>query len=363
MNETPVPFMVVTIIAVVLFFAVDLTEMARNPLIPTVKQCFVRIGVFIAAALIFGALLWCFCGTKPAIQFYSGWLTEYSLSIDNLFLFVLIMSSFAVPRKIQKYVLGVGIALALALRAIFIFLGAVILERFTWVFAIFGVFLLFTAGKMAFGKDDQDDEYHETALIRFARRHLHMTNTYNGTKMRVSVNGTKLFTPLLVVFVAIGTTDVLFAFDSIPAIFGLTKDPFIVFTSNVFALLGLEQLYFLLGNLLDKLRYLPIGLSVVLAFIGIKLILESLSSNTLPFINGGKPIPGIWQIPTWLSLIVIVVCIGGAAIASVLLADRNDKDGKSVTSSATAKESPDDDSGLAADGKQTVAPRSIGSEK
>ncbi|MBQ3480280.1 MAG: TerC/Alx family metal homeostasis membrane protein [Aeriscardovia sp.] len=362
MNETPVPFMAVTIVAVVLFFVVDLAGMARNPLIPTVKQCLVRIGVFVAAALVFGGLMWCFCGAKPAIQFYSGWLTEYSLSIDNLFLFVLIMSSFAVPRKIQKYVLGVGIALALALRAIFIFLGAVILERFTWVFAVFGVFLLFTAGKMAFGKDDQDDEYHETALIRFARRHLHMTNAYNGTKTRVTVNGAKLFTPLLVVFVAIGTTDVLFAFDSIPAIFGLTKDPFIVFASNVFALLGLEQLYFLLGNLLDKLRYLPIGLSVVLAFIGVKLILESLSSNTLPFVNGGRPIPGIWQIPTWLSLVVIVVCIGGAALASLLLADRNGGDGKSVESSAAAKQPPAAGSGSAAGGKDAAA-RGIGSEK
>ena len=318
MGTIPVAFEVITFIVIIAFFIFDLVTMASNPKIPTVHDCVIKISIFVVAALIFGALLWGFAGSTTAIQFYSGWLTEYSLSFDNLFIFVLIMSSFAVPRPIQKYVLGVGITIALILRGIFISVGAVIIQRFTWVFILFGLFLLFTAGKMIFGNKSSDDEHKESALIRFAKHHLHMTNTYQGSLIRVVIDNKKYFTPLLIVFISLGTTDALFALDSIPAIFGLTKNPFVVFTTNVFALLGLEQLYFLLGNMLNKLKYLPIGLSIVLAFIGVKLILEALSSNSLPFINSGRPIPGIVDVPSWVSLLVIVVCIGGAAIASVL---------------------------------------------
>ena len=185
------------------------------------------------------------------------------------------------------------------------------------MFFIFGAFLIYTAVKVAIGEDD-DEEFHENGLIRLMRRFSHITNEYDGERLRTTIDGRKYWTPMLIVFITIGTTDVMFAFDSIPAIFGLTKDPFIVFTSNVFALLGLQQLYFLLGRLLDKLVYLPVGLSLVLGFIGVKLILEALHGNTLPFINHGQPLGMVPEVPTWLSLVVIIVCIGGSALASVI---------------------------------------------
>jgi tellurite resistance protein TerC len=214
-------------------------------------------------------------------------------------------------------VLSIGITIALLLRGLFILAGSALIVRFTWVFFIFGAFLLFTAFKLISGGDDEE-EYHENGVIRVLRKVMRVSDKYDGKHLRTTINGVKYFTPMLIVFLAIGTTDVMFAFDSIPAIFGLTKDPFIVFTANIFALLGLQQLYFLLGALLDKLVYLPIGLSVVLAFIGVKLIMEALHSNSLPFLNGGQPIHAVPEIPTWLSLVVIVVSIGTASIASVL---------------------------------------------
>lgn len=318
MSETPLPFMIVTFVVLAAFFVVDLFVIGRKPHVPSTKECLQHIGFFIVAALIFGVLIWLFSGAKPAVEFYSGWLTEYSLSVDNLFIFVVIMSNFAVPKNIQKFVLGVGITIALVLRGIFILLGAAIISRFTWVFFIFGAFLLVTAFKLATGKGDDDEEYKESALIRFMRHVMPITNDYDEEHLRTTKDGKRYFTPLLVVFLAIGTTDLLFAFDSIPAIFGLTKDPFIVFTANVFALLGLQQLYFLLGSLLDKLVYLPIGLSVVLGFIGVKLVLEALSENTLPFINGGHHLEMVPEVPTWLSLVVIILSLGIAALASVM---------------------------------------------
>ncbi|PJM73072.1 tellurium resistance protein TerC [Bifidobacterium primatium] len=317
MAETPLWFMVSTFVVLAVFFIIDLFVIGRRPHVPSTRECVQHIAFFVVMALIFGGIVWGVAGSKPAIEFYSGWLTEYSLSIDNLFVFVIIMANFAVPKQLQKFVLSIGITIALVLRGIFILLGAAIITRFTWVFFLFGAFLLVTAFKLAFGKDD-DEEYHENALISTLRKVIRISDEYDGERLRTTKNGVKYWTPMLIVFLAIGTTDVMFAFDSIPAIFGLTKDPFIVFTSNVFALLGLQQLYFLLGALLDKLVYLPVGLSVVLGFIGVKLIMEALHANTLPFINGGQPIHAVPEVPTWLSLAVIVVSIGTAALASVL---------------------------------------------
>ncbi|OTA29746.1 tellurium resistance protein TerC [Alloscardovia macacae] len=327
MSETPVWFMAITLVVLAVFFVVDLVLIGRRPHIPSTKECVQHIAFFVGMALVFGALIWAVSGARPAVEFYSGWLTEYSLSVDNLFVFVIIMANFSVPKTIQKYVLSVGIALALILRGIFILAGAAILERFTWVFYIFGVFLIYTAVKLALGEDD-DDEYKENALITLMRKVVKMVDYYDGEKLRTSVDGVKYFTPMLVLFVAIGTTDVMFAFDSIPAIFGLTKDPFIVFTSNVFALLGLQQLYFLLGALLDKLVYLPLGLSVVLGLIGIKLVLEAMHANTLPFINGGQGIHVVPEIPTWLSLVVIIVSLGTASAASIWKMKKLEKSSK-----------------------------------
>ena len=317
MAETPLVFEIATFAVLAVFFVVDLFIIGRKPHVPSTKECVQHIAFFVVMALIFGGLMWFFAGSKPAIEFYSGWLTEYSLSIDNLFVFVIIMSNFAVPKELQKFVLSVGITVALVLRGMFILVGAAIISRFTWVFFLFGAFLIVTAIKLVAG-GDEDEEYHENALIHALRKVNKITDEYDGEKLRTIKNGVKHWTPMLIVFLTIGTTDVMFAFDSIPAIFGLTKDPFIVFTSNVFALLGLQQLYFLLGELLDKLVYLPLGLSVVLGFIGVKLIMEALHGNSLPFLNGGQPISWVPEVPTWLSLVVIVLAIGGAALASVI---------------------------------------------
>ena len=317
MAETPLAFEIATFAVLAVFFVVDLFIIGRKPHVPSTKECVQHIAFFVVMALIFGGLMWFFAGSKPAIEFYSGWLTEYSLSIDNLFVFVIIMSNFAVPKELQKFVLSVGITVALVLRGMFILVGAAIISRFTWVFFLFGAFLIVTAIKLVAG-GDEDEEYHENALIHALRKVIKIADEYDGEKLRTIKNGVKHWTPMLIVFLTIGTTDVMFAFDSIPAIFGLTKDPFIVFTSNVFALLGLQQLYFLLGELLDKLVYLPLGLSVVLGFIGVKLIMEALHGNSLPFLNGGQPISWVPEVPTWLSLVVIVLAIGGAALASVI---------------------------------------------
>ena len=317
MAETPLAFEIITFVVLALFFIVDLFVIGRRPHVPSTKECVQHIAFFVVMALIFGGCIWFFAGSKPAIEFYSGWLTEYSLSIDNLFVFVIIMSNFAVPKQVQKYVLSVGITIALIFRGIFILIGAALITRFTWVFFLFGTFLIYTAVKLVLG-GDEDEEYHENGIIRNLRKIIKITDDYDGEKLRTTKNGVRYWTPMLIVFLTIGTTDVMFAFDSIPAIFGLTKDPFLVFTSNVFALLGLQQLYFLLGALLDKLVYLPAGLSVVLGFIGVKLIMEALHGNTLPFINGGESIHWVPEVPTWLSLAVIVVAIGGASVASVI---------------------------------------------
>lgn len=317
MSETPVAFMAVTFVVLAAFFVFDLFVIGRKPHVPSTKECVQHIVFFVAAALIFGGLVWWISGSQPALEFYSGWLTEYSLSIDNLFVFVIIMTNFAVPKRLQKYVLSVGITIALILRGLFILVGAAVIERFTWVFFIFGIFLVYTAVKLVAG-DDKDEEYHENAIIRALRKVVNVTDEYDGEKLHTTIGGKKYFTPMLLVFLTIGTTDVMFAFDSIPAIFGLTKDPFIVFTSNVFALLGLQQLYFLLGALLDRLEYLPYGLAVVLGFIGVKLIMEALHGNSLPFINGGHPVTQVPEVPTWVSLGVIIVAIGAAALASMV---------------------------------------------
>ena len=296
---------------------VDIVAHVRTPHEPTLKEATWWSVAYIAIALIFGAIVWAVWGPQYGQEYLGGYITEKALSIDNLFVFVIIMSNFAVPKRLQKFVLSVGIAVALILRGCFILVGAAIISRFTWVFFLFGAFLIVTAVKLVAG-EEEDEEYHENGLIRALRKVIRITDEYDGEKLRTVKNGVKYWTPMLIVFLTIGTTDVMFAFDSIPAIFGLTKDPFIVFTSNVFALLGLQQLYFLLGELLDKLVYLPLGLSVVLGFIGVKLIMEAMHGNSLPFVNGGRPVHWVPEVPTWLSLAVIVVAIGGSALASVL---------------------------------------------
>src|SRR5690606_37089950 len=207
---------------------------------------------------------------------YTGWLTEYSLSVDNLFVFLLIMSRFAVPRIYQQKVLMIGIILALLMRAGFIAIGAVLISTFIWIFYIFGLFLLYTGVKLVRSHDD-GSEFKENAMVRFSRRILPMSSGYGKGSLTTVENGRRLVTPMLLVMIAIGTTDLVFAVDSIPAIFGITREPYLVFTANAFALMGLRQLFFLIGGLVSRLVYLTTGLAVVLCFIGVKMLLEALA--------------------------------------------------------------------------------------
>ncbi|HEV7823756.1 MAG TPA: TerC family protein [Mycobacteriales bacterium] len=308
----------------------DLWIVGRRPHEPSMRESALGVGFYVLLAVLFGLGVLVTSGAQYAGEFYAGWLTEYSLSVDNLFVFVIIMARFAVPREYQQKVLFIGIVIALVLRGIFIAVGAAAINRFVWVFFIFGAFLLYTAWKLAF-QQDEDDEFTENALIRWSRRALPMSASYDGAKMRTVIDGKRLFTPMVVVMIAIGTTDLLFALDSIPAIFGLTQEPFLVFTANVFALMGLRQLYFLLGGLLDRLVYLSIGLSVILGFIGVKLILHALHENELSFLNGGEHVTWAPEIPIWLSLAVIIGTLVVTAVASLW---KSGRDAKAATPSA-----------------------------
>jgi len=295
---------------------VDLMFVARRPHEPSLRESAIWVSVYVGMALLFGLGVWATSGAAYAGQFYVGWLTEYSLSIDNLFVFVIILSRFAVPRQYQQKVLLVGIVLALIMRGGFIAAGAAIISQFVWVFYLFGAFLLYTAIKFARQGETDMGDYKENAAIRISRRVLPISRKLDGAHLTtIGPRGHRIFTPLVIVMIALGTTDLVFALDSIPAIFGLTREPYLVFTANVFALMGLRQLYFLLGGLLARLKYLSIGLAVVLGFIGAKLILEALHDNNVPFINGGEPIDAIPAIPIWLSLAVI---LGSLAVTTAL---------------------------------------------
>jgi tellurite resistance protein TerC len=322
MNVTPVAW-VLTVVGVIAILVTDLVLVSRRPHKPTVREATRVVVFFVLLALAFGGVVWAVWGSTYAAEFYAGWLTEYSLSLDNLFVFVIIMARFAVPAALQQTVLIIGILLALVLRGVFIAVGAFVIERFSSVFFLFGAFLIWTAWTLMRG-GDEEDEFEENALIRWVGRVVPLTPDYHGVRLRVHVDGRRLWTPMLIVMIAIGTTDLLFALDSIPAIFGLTKEPYLVFTANAFALMGLVQLFFVLGGLLDRLRYLNLGLAVILAFIGVKLILEALATNSLPFLNGGEPVEWAPEISVAVSLGVIVVVLAVTASAS-LLVDRRER--------------------------------------
>ena len=315
--ELPVWFEIATFVGLTVLLLADLAIVARRPHEPSLKEAGLWVSFYIALALIFGVLMLAFTNTTYATEFYAGWLTEYSLSVDNLFVFVIIMARFQVPRKFQQEALMIGIIIALVLRGIFILLGAVVIDRFVWVFYIFGAFLIYTALNLVRHRGE-DEDYEENAFIRRMRKVLPITQDFHGAKIRVSENGKKMWTPMIVVILALGTTDLIFALDSIPAIFGLTREPFIVFTANVFALMGLRQLYFLLGGLLKRLVYLSLGLAVILAFIGVKLIMEAIHENQLPFAGEREPIESIPEIPIWLSLSIILGVLIIATVASLL---------------------------------------------
>jgi tellurite resistance protein TerC len=315
----------ITLALLALVFTFDFIVAARRPHAVSMKEAGIWTAVYVSMAIVFGLYIAATYGGDYGGQFFAGWLTEYSLSVDNLFVFVIIMSRFRVPKENQQFVLLVGIVLALIMRAGFIALGAAAIARFSWVFYIFGLFLIYTAYKLATHSEEEAEEFRENRIIGLVRRALPTTESYDGNKFRTRVDGRMLFTPMLVVMVAIGTTDLLFALDSIPAIFGLTQEPYLVFTANAFALMGLRQLFFLLGGLLDRLVFLSIGLSVILGFIGIKLVLEALHTNTLPFINGGEPVSWAPEIPVTISLGVIVGVLAVTTVTSLLHTRRQDR--------------------------------------
>ncbi|GAA4606951.1 tellurite resistance protein TerC [Actinoplanes octamycinicus] len=310
----------VTLVGLGALVLLDLAMVARRPHEPSLRECTFWVAGYITLALLFAGFVWLRWDGEAAGQYLAGWLTEYSLSVDNLFVFVIIMSRFRIERRYQQKVLLVGIILSLLLRGAFIALGAAAISRFTWVFYIFGGFLIYTAVRI-FGYDNDEPEFTENLIIRWARRVLPMTGTYHGARLTTrDALGRRRLTPLIVVFIAIGTTDVIFALDSLPAIFGLTDEPYLIFTATVFAMMGLRQLYFLLGGLLDRLAYLSIGLGIVLGFIGVKLVLQALSENNLPFVNGGRPVGWAPHISIGVSLSVIAGTLALTAIASLIKA-------------------------------------------
>ncbi|MEU4697847.1 TerC family protein [Nonomuraea dietziae] len=303
-----------TITGFILVLAVDFYLVARNPREPSFKECVGWVTFYVALAGVFGAGLLLVSGPAHGGEFFAGWITEYSLSVDNLFVFLLIMSRFRVPMRYRQKVLLVGIVLALLMRGVFIALGAEAVARFDWLFYVFGAFLVYTAWKLISSSSEESDEFSENAVIRATRRLLPTTSAYHGASLTVRVDGRRMVTPMLIVMVAIGTTDLLFALDSIPAIFGLTKEPYLVFTANAFALMGLRQLFFLIGGLLDRLVYLSKGLSVVLAFIGVKLVLEAMHHDGVSWAP---------EIPIVVSLGVIVATLAVTTVASLVKSSRS----------------------------------------
>jgi tellurite resistance protein TerC len=314
--QLPLWFEIGSLTIISLILIADLVYAHLRPHQPSNKESALWVSFYVVLALVFAGLMFLFAGPKYGSEFLAGWITEYSLSVDNLFVFVLIMASFAVPKRYQQEILMIGILLAILFRGIFILLGAALISSFSWIFYIFGAFLIVIAIQQTFSGRD-DDVQRENAVIGFLRRHIDMTDEFDGMKMRVTVDGVKKWTPILLVFIAIGTADVVFAIDSIPAIYGITKSPFIVFTANVFALMGLRQLYFLLGHLVDKLHYLHYGIAFILAFIGVKLFFHALHENELSFINRGEHVSWAPDIGTWTSLIVIVSAMAIAVLASL----------------------------------------------
>jgi tellurite resistance protein TerC len=315
----------VTIGATIVFFIFDVWHMRRNPHEPTMKECLRALSFYVGAAVAFGVGVWQTAGSRYGGEFFAGWLTEYSLSIDNLFIFIIIMSKFSVPREYQQTALMIGIVLALVMRGIFIAVGAAAINNFSWVFYLFGAFLVITAVNLAREGHEDEQGYDEPRLVRWVRKHLPVSEDWNGVKFFIRENGSRLLTPMSMVVLTLGMTDLLFALDSIPAIYGLTEEPYLVLTANVFALMGLRQLYFLIGGLLQRLVYLSYGLAFLLLFIGVKLILHAMHENELPFLNGGEHIGWAPDIPIWLSLVVILGTLVVTAVAS-LMSDKSKRD-------------------------------------
>ncbi len=304
-----------TIAAIVGLLLFDFVFHVRKAHVPTLREASLWSALYVGVALLFGVGVLVFGGGKGGSEYFAGYVTEKALSVDNLFVFLILMTSFRVPREDQQKVLLFGIVFSLLARTGFIFLGAALINSFAWVFYLFGLILLLTAGNLLKSEDEESDSA-DNIIVRLARKVFHTTDYYDGDKLFTVHEGKRAMTPMLLVMVAIGGTDILFALDSIPAIFGLTQDTYIVFTATAFSLLGLRQLFFLIDGLLDRLIYLSYGLAVILGFIGVKLILHALHENNVPFINNGDHVPVV-EISTGLSLSVILGTLAVTVAASL----------------------------------------------
>jgi len=317
MLDVPLWAWALTVGIIIVMLVVDFVGHVRTPHAPTLKESALWSAGYVAIALLFGVVVWILGGPDFGQEFFAGYITEKSLSLDNLFVFVLIMASFKVPRVNQQKVLLLGIIIALVLRTVFIFAGAALISRFSFVFYLFGAFLLWTAYAQARPSAEGED-FKENLVLRWTRKVLPTTPNYVGDKMFRRVEGTLYITPMLIVMIAIGSADLMFAVDSIPAIFGLTDHVFLIFAANAFSLLGLRQLFFLIDGLLERLVFLSYGLAAILGLIGVKLIIHALHTNALPFINGGEPVTAVPEIPTNISLLAIVGILTVTTLASLI---------------------------------------------
>jgi TerC family integral membrane protein len=313
MSDVPTVVWLATVGGLLAVVAVDLVVIARRKRTVTMRDATTWVVVYVALAMAFALGLALTAGSRPAGEFVAGYITEYSLSVDNLFVFMIIMSRFAVPVLAQDKVLYIGIVLSMVLRAVCIAAGAAALNSFSWIFYVFGAFLIYTAVKLLVAGENDEDDFHEGRVVRTARRILPLAPAYDGTRLTTRAAGRRLLTPLVLVVLAIGIANVVFALDSIPAIFGLTTDAYIVFAANAFALMGLRQLYFMVGGLLDRVVYLNIGLAVILAFIGVKLVLEALDSSHVEHL-ASLPLPHVGIL---FSLGFIAITLTVTVLASV----------------------------------------------
>jgi tellurite resistance protein TerC len=306
-----------TVLGIIGLLLFDFFFHVRKAHIPTLGEAARWTGIYVSIAVLFGLGVFVFGGGQMGAEYFAGYITEEALSVDNLFVFLLLLGSFKVPRADQQKVLLVGIAVSLVARTGFIFLGAALINSFAWVFYLFGLILLVTAGNLLREQRTEEEETPDNIIIRLARRVLRTSDTYDGDKLVTYQDGRRVLTPMLLVMVAIGGTDILFALDSIPAIFGLTQNVYLVFTATAFSLLGLRQLYFLIDGLLDRLVYLSYGLAAILALIGVKLVLHALHENNVPFINDGEPVHAA-EISTAVSLLAILLILAVTVVFSLI---------------------------------------------
>jgi tellurite resistance protein TerC len=325
-------FVSVGIISLVILL--DLIFQIKKPHEPTFKESTIQYTVYFGLALMFTLVVNEVWGSRFGGEYLAGYITEWSLSVDNLFVFLIIFTKFRVPRHLQSEALLVGIVLALILRGIFIALGAAAIENFSWVFYIFGAFLLYTAVLLVWDtfKEEDEDKVPGGKVIALIKSRFRTVDEYHGTKLTIIQKGKRYITPLLLVMITIGFTDLLFALDSIPAVYGLTSEPYIVFMANAFALLGLRQLFFLLSGLMERLKYLGVGLSIILGWIGVKLVIHALHKNELPFINGGEYVKAVPEISTELSLGVIISTLVITTVVSLIATSKEKTTKKKRTS-------------------------------